>query len=197
MLKERILEPEIQYSLNTSTINPNKYRILHKPITLMVSISVLVMSGKELLTQVVETDNRVTILSPSGNNNIYLGEYNAMNTLSGLEVFSMDKIIGMNAINEVRKLQFNWNGNNAEPFSETVLQKSTMILNNLEYVPDIYPTACNSIQFEYEKVSGEYLEFEIFDTFVNVFKINSDKTEEEFEENDFNNLKKLVNEFYG
>lgn len=199
MQKEKILENKYDTSLSFTTSAQNKTHFWHKPIiTVMVSASLLSTSIQNITIPKLENSREIIMsCDKNGNNNMYLGEYNAMNTLSGLEVFSMEKIIGLNTINEISKLKFNWNGNKAEPFSESLVQKSIKVLNSLEYTPEIYPTACNSIQFEYEKESGEYLEFEIFDKYINVFMIHDDESEEEFTENDIDKIKKLVNEFYG
>lgn len=199
MQKEKILENKCETRLMFTTSTQNKTHSWHRPIiTFLVSTSLLGACIQNLT--IPKLEDRREIIMPcekNGNNNMYLGVYNATNTQSGLEVFSMEKIIGLNAINEIRNLEFNWNGNNAEPFSESLVQKSINVLNSLEYTPEIYPTACNSIQFEYEKESGEYLEFEIFDNHINVFMIHDDESEEEFTENDIDKIIKLVNKFYG
>ena len=73
------------------------------------------------------------------------------------------------------------------------------LLQNLSELPDVFPTANKSIQIEYEKANGEYLEFEMFeDDRVHMFRINSDGTEynEEFQF-DFQKIDRYVREFYG
>lgn len=81
-------------------------------------------------------------------------------------------------LNDISKLDKNWNDNNAEPFSVDLINKCKTILYKLSHEPCVFPTACNSIQFEYEKETGEYLEFEIYDRSIKFFKIDSDKKEE-------------------
>jgi hypothetical protein len=81
-------------------------------------------------------------------------------------------------LNAFKNLGFNWNGNNAEPFSEVIIEKAKSILVALRIQPKIFPTARKSIQFEYEKHNGDYLEFEIFKDTITCFEIISGKERE-------------------
>lgn len=63
----------------------------------------------------------------------------------------------------------NWNGNGAEAIDKTVVLKAISLLRELEQQPDIFPTARNTIQFEYEH-GNDYLEIEIFEEYFNVYK---------------------------
>ena len=64
----------------------------------------------------------------------------------------------------------------------------------------ICPTACGSIQFEYEKENGEYLEFEIYEDRIEFFSI-SQKGEEQEEtflgKSAAERMKQMVVDFYG
>ena len=98
-------------------------------------------------------------------------------------------------LEEFKKLEFNWNGNNAEPFSEALIEKAKSVLFSLRVQPEIFPTARKSIQFEYEKDNGDYLEIEIFEGFAKFFQVigeieTSDKI-------DFSKIFYKINEFYG
>lgn len=55
------------------------------------------------------------------------------------------------------------------------------VLKVLPILPDIFPTFRDSVQFEYEKSNGEYLEFEIFEDKIGVFCIADDGKEKEFQ----------------
>lgn len=82
----------------------------------------------------------------------------------------MADYIGSNVYNNIQKLnsmkllQKNWNGYNAEPLSDKLIEKCKEIVkkipNNLQ--PSIFPTGRNSIQMQYELADNSYLEFEIF-----------------------------------
>lgn len=105
----------------------------------------------------------------------------------------------MRSIEFLKDLEYNWNGYGAEPIPEQLIVRTEHLLQNLSELPDVFPTANKSIQIEYEKANGEYLEFEMFeDNRVHMFQINSDGTEynEEFQF-DSQKIDKCVGEFYG
>lgn len=67
-------------------------------------------------------------------------------------------------LDEISKLEQNWNQYDADPFSKELIDKVKNIIKNLKYQPDyIFPTARNSIQLEYYNKNNDYLEFEIFE----------------------------------
>ena len=80
--------------------------------------------------------------------------------------FSYDDKLRLNAINkigEIHKLEDNWNENGAKRFSDKLILKCYEILFDLAFAPEIFPVADGSIQFEYEKNDGSYLEIDIFE----------------------------------
>lgn len=83
-------------------------------------------------------------------------------------------------LDSILKLEKDWNDNNADPFSKILINKCKLIIEDLTVQPDIFPTANDSIQMEYEKDNGSYLEFEIFDNRIEVFCIDSFGNEREF-----------------
>lgn len=105
----------------------------------------------------------------------------------------------MRSIEILKDLEYNWNGYGAEPMPEKLIAHTENLLQNLSELPEVFPTANKSIQIEYEKTNGEYLEFEMFeDDRVHMFRINSDGTEynEEFQF-DLQKIDRYVREFYG
>ncbi len=69
-------------------------------------------------------------------------------------------------------LKHNWNNNGAEPITEDVIIKATSVLplfykyiNTLE----VFPTARNSIQFEYENEKYKQIELEVFSDHIEYF----------------------------
>lgn len=66
-------------------------------------------------------------------------------------------------LNKITALTDNWNGNGAPAFSAKHIEMVRELLQNLQYQPYIFPTACQSIQMEYETTEGDYLEFELFE----------------------------------
>lgn len=100
---------------------------------------------------------------------------------------------------EIASLTDNWNDNGAKKFSGKLLKKVYMMLQSLNIKPLLFPTACGSIQMEYEKETGEYLEFEVFEENTHVFSIDINGHEKGWvlpsvEESE--NVKKLVDDFY-
>ncbi len=125
--------------------------------------------------------------------NLYLMKYIAMKPLR------KNYITANAALNEIAKLDKNWNGNGANPFSAGLIKKCRKILMQLAEEPFISPTACGSVQFEYEKENGEYLEFEIYEDRIEVF-LAVDSNEEEFNLQGSlatDKMKQLVEDFYG
>ena len=73
------------------------------------------------------------------------------------------------SLDEISKLEDNWNGNGASKFSSELIDKCNCILSKLHEDPKIFPTACGSVQFEFEDENGNYLEFEIYEDKVEIF----------------------------
>ena len=88
-----------------------------------------------------------------------------------------------------------WNGNGAMSFEIALLEKAAQILKSLAYQPQIFPTTRQSVQFEYHKKNGDYLEFEIFDDKVIAYS-KQKETENERELNSLEDINGLVEIFY-
>lgn len=104
------------------------------------------------------------------------------------------------ALDDIQRLKYNWNDNGAQAFSFRLVEKCRQILNQLVAEPFICPTACGSIQFEYEKEDGDYLEFEIYEDRIEVYKETLAEGEKEYTllgitAND--KMKQMVVDFYG
>lgn len=100
---------------------------------------------------------------------------------------------------EIKSLKRNWNGNRAKPISKKIVNKTKSLIINLEKQPQIFPTANDSIQLEYDGENNSYLELQI--TKYNVlsyFKVDKEGKE-------FNGtipcssfaLSALIEDFYG
>ena len=79
--------------------------------------------------------------------------------------FLLDEQIreNVNTLFEFLRLEENWNGNGAVPFSEDFIFTCCDIVKKLVYQPEIFPTAQRSIQFEWDNSSGDYLEIQLFE----------------------------------
>lgn len=74
------------------------------------------------------------------------------------------KQLDQNAIllEKFRNYEENWNGYGAPKFADSLINDVESILLGIRRTPKIFPTGRHSIQFEYEKQNGDYLEFEIY-----------------------------------
>lgn len=101
------------------------------------------------------------------------------------------------AIREIESLKYNWNDNGAKPFSNVIIQRAFSIAKRLSFNPSVFPTARGTIQFEYEKDSGEYLELELFENKIHFFEIgtNGEEDESDISYNQINAVLKKVNSF--
>ena len=71
-------------------------------------------------------------------------------------------------IESFRNLKENWNGYGALPLPKNVINKAIILASEMYPIPEAFPTACDSIQLEWE-MDCTYLELEIFENETNVF----------------------------
>ena len=104
---------------------------------------------------------------------------------------------GLAQILEIERLQDNWNDNGASRFSQKILAAAKAIVMGLAVQPSIFPTARDSIQFEYENELGDYLEFELFENGLlkKFFCSHTGDTETDYISAD--TMNEVVNKFYG
>ena len=94
-----------------------------------------------------------------------------------------------------KQLAANWNGNGAMPFEAGLIQKAIHVLLSLKQQPQIFPTVRQSVQFEYHKATGDYLEFEIFKDKIIVYSEQmNEETERELDSPE--DINALVESFY-
>jgi hypothetical protein len=99
-------------------------------------------------------------------------------------------------LNHFKNLELNWNFSNALPFTQTLITKVENLLEHLTVQPKIFPTGRQSIQFEYEKTNGDYLEFEVFeDSVIYLLIKNNTEIEKQIPLNHIN-FNQLINNFY-
>lgn len=114
-------------------------------------------------------------------------------------VMNEEKMDNLKKLDQIAFLEEGWNDNKAKAFERQLILKARGIVTALEFQPEIFPTACEALQFEYEKEDGSYLEIEINseDTW-EVFEITRDG-EEKYSMIEANKeaIIKVVNRFYG
>lgn len=99
----------------------------------------------------------------------------------------------------ISDLKDNWNDNNAKKFSPELISIVKNILENIVEQPEIFPTANNSIQMEYELIDNSYLEFEIFEDKIICLEVpqrNYSKYKEQIVPNDIKIINNIVNNFF-
>jgi len=99
-------------------------------------------------------------------------------------------------LDEIASLKDNWNDNNAPHFSESIIMRMRSIVSELSIQPNIFPTARRSIQFEYEKENGDYLEFELFEGGELKKFSYSNEGDSSTEYIDYDNVERIVQSFY-
>ncbi len=127
--------------------------------------------------------------------------YSPYSSLTGdyVVVIDNEKMKNLNKIIRIEELKDNWDGDGAEPFSKSLISSVRQIITGLYIQPEVFPTAADSIQLEYEKDDGSYLEFEIGeDKKAAVFSIDSEgnETNEEITV-DLDVINEMVAQFYG
>jgi hypothetical protein len=96
------------------------------------------------------------------------------------------------------ELKNNWNDNGASTLNKEMISFCINLIKSLYRQPDVFSTGRQSIQFEYEKENGEYLEFEIFHDHIDIFGM--DEYDNEREETVFihekNRINEVIRDFY-
>ena len=57
-----------------------------------------------------------------------------------------------------------WNGNGAPPFSKDLIKRIRDLLGSLDIQPEIFPTALQTIQLEFDNSRRDHMEIEIGDS---------------------------------
>lgn len=99
----------------------------------------------------------------------------------------------------ISDLKDNWNDNNAKKFPPELISIVKNILENIAEQPEIFPTANNSIQMEYELIDNSYLEFEIFEDKIICLEVpqrNYSKYKEQIIPNNIKIINNIVNNFF-
>jgi len=112
-------------------------------------------------------------------------------------LFGKDKITNLKRLSEIEKLSDNWNDNGASKIPINVIKYVRKLLMGIEFQPEIFPTACDAIQLEWENCMDEYLEMEILEDSVNVFQVDSQGNEiQKTIELDGGRIRDIVRDFY-
>lgn len=81
-------------------------------------------------------------------------------------------------IDSIAKLNDDWNGYGAAPFSSAVVGNARALVSLLPCKAKVFPTSQSSIQFEFDTIPGRYLEVEVFSDHYAMFFDDSTVQEE-------------------
>ena len=101
-------------------------------------------------------------------------------------------------INQIAMLKDNWNDNGAKAFSKAHIDRVRNIALSIDYSPEIFPTACDTIQLEFERKNGSHLEIEIPETDVSTYYyVDAQNNEHSGNvETDADSINSIVRSFY-
>lgn len=102
-------------------------------------------------------------------------------------------------LKEIAALPDNWNDNGAGTFTRELIGKIKDILFSLHRQPEVFPTACDAIQLEYDGLDKSYMEIVVSESkWASVFQIDREGKERNLEVSaDAANINRLVDQFYG
>jgi hypothetical protein len=108
-----------------------------------------------------------------------------------------DLLYNLNELNQIALFKEDWNGNGAKVFDAQLICKVKRIRTSLEWQPEVFLTANDSIQLEYEIEDSSCLEIEVSkQDFCQVFEIDADGQETCFSmKADIEAIHMIVNRF--
>lgn len=171
---------------------------------LVVGNQTITLKGDAMPGQnIVEEDGKTNIYKTNINNDyifLDLSGYTTDNNIVETDSLMIDeeKMYNLKKLEQIASLADNWNGNSAKVFSNRLIAKVRNLVIFLDVQPEIFPTACDTLQLEYDKEDGSHLEIEIGeDEFAEVFCVRH--TGEEELENikaTIEMINKVVRKFY-
>lgn len=78
---------------------------------------------------------------------------------SGIE--SDTRAENLKKLEEISNLKDNWNGNGAPGFPPALIKKTRALIKALTIQPEIFPTALETIQLEFDNSNNDHMEIEI------------------------------------
>ena len=120
---------------------------------------------------------------------------------SGVEkvVISEEKLENLKKIETIALLQDDWNANGAKAFSASLITKVRNLIMFLNIQPEVFPTACESLQLEYDKADGSHMEIELTESEeAEVFVVDNKGCESIINISaSIEAINKVVSDFYG
>ncbi len=184
----RICSPMIRGILATSILTTGgQYQLLNKS----KSNDPVVVEESQL--NLVYSDAIILDMPPEKHS------YSGSDYISPIIIIDTEKMKNLSKVNRIANLEDNWNYEGAKAFPETLISSIRQIITGLMIQPEVFPTATESIQLEYEGPDESYLEIEIGETKkASVFSIDRQGNETSSEVDvSIIAINKMVEEFYG
>lgn len=99
-------------------------------------------------------------------------------------------------LDSFENLEFGWYGPGTKPIDPRIITRCRDLIEELWIQPHIYAVPNNSIQLEYQKPNGDYLEFEISIDCASMFMVIGDKEFEQAIELDYALIDSFIERFY-
>lgn len=135
---------------------------------------------------------RILAYSESFKNNSNC-KYLSKSTNVDIKTENLDKLYA------ISMLEHNWNGNGALAIPKELIDKVRSIITALTIQPEIFPTALQTIQLEYDNSRKDHMEIEIgMEETAEVFLVGHNGTESiEKIPSNYNSINERVGMFYG
>jgi hypothetical protein len=115
-------------------------------------------------TAIVSNNHRMLTVMVYTSSSTYVFPYrvSCVEGISTNNTSIYEKLKSSALLDSFLSLNDNWNGYGARKFDPEFIDVVKKIVFKLEKNPKIFPTGRNSIQLEYQKDNGDYLELEVF-----------------------------------
>ena len=129
---------------------------------------------------------------------VFNGDYLYSDVSIKISNVSKKLIENLNKLNEFKNFTSNWNGYDADPFSNKLISSVTEIIKKLKVQPQVFPVADDSIQLEYDGKNGRYLEIQIYENEAHYYFDDGNGNDlEDTIEPHADAINKIVEDFYG
>ena len=146
----------------------------------MLYVAEVLLSGGIAVNTFFMPDDKAVPYAVSSN----IKEYSFEPERAQTNLITRDLILNFEKLDSFAQLPENWNGYDAEKIPSELINKVRSVIYDLPVQPMIFPTGRKSIQLEYEKPDGDYLEFEIFEDRTVMLRIDGDKEDERIIDDD-------------
>ncbi len=108
------------------------------------------------------------------------------------------QVDSLTKLRQIAMLKNNWDGYGAEPLPRETIYHAQRLIRSLHFQPEIFPTAAGSLQIEYEKNNGDYLELQFTGRgFCEAFRCIGGNEEYFSLPDNSSSINALIDDFYG